>query len=119
MFPPVPPPLLKTLISPLDSVSALVLLATDDSDQKPTFEQMIKKQIEALRKQLDETETNPSAFESCLRDPMPATTRKFLPPSQDSGSKVPRDGAAEVESHNQDIQNRAKVAIAHGRSFIA
>lgn len=107
------------LISHLDSVSALVLLASDDSDQKPTFEQMIKKQIEALRKQLDEAEKDPSAFESCLRDPMPVITRESLPPSQVSGGKVPRDGAAEAESYNQDIQNRAKVAIAHGRSFIA
>jgi len=100
-------------------VSALVLLASDDSDQKPTFEQMIKRQIEALRRQLDETETNPSVLECCLRDHIPVIARESLPLSQVSGGKIPNDGAAEVEPYNQDIQSRAKVAIAHGRSFIA
>ena len=115
---PEPPPL-NALVSPLDSVSALVFLASDDSDHKPTFEQMIKKQIEILRKQLDEAETNPSVLERCLQDPMLIIAREPLSPSQVFGSKVPKDGAAEVEPYNQDIQSRAKVAIAHGRSFIA
>jgi len=78
---------------------------------------MIKKQIEALRKQLDETDTNPSVLR---RDPMPVFTRESQNSSQVHGNKIPKKGGtAEVESPNQDIQGRAKAALAYGRSFIA
>jgi len=105
------------LISSLRSVSSLVLLAVDDSDQKPTFEQTIKKQIEALRKQLDETEKAPSVLRYALTEPMPCESQ--LPPQVHS-SKVPKkEKEDEIESYKQDIQSRAKAAAAYGRSFIA
>ena len=104
-------------ISYLRSVSALVLLAVDDSDQKSTFEQVIKKQIEALRKQLDKSGTGPSVLR---QDPMPTITREARHSSQVHSSQAPkRDGTAEVELFKQDIQSRAKAAVAHGRSFVA
>jgi len=97
-------------------VSALVLLAVDDSDQKSTFEQMVKKQIEALRKQLDEAGSGPSVLR---QDPMPVITREPRHPSQVNGSRVPKKGGtAEVELF-EDIQSRAKAAVAYGRAFIA
>ena len=80
---------------------------------------MIKKQIEALRKQLDESGTSSSVLR---QDPMPVVTRKSQNPSQPKahGSQIPKEaGTAEVKSPNQDIQSRAKAALAYGRSFIA
>lgn len=107
-------------ISPLRSVSTLVLLAVDDSDQKATFEQMIKKQIGALRKQLDETETSPSVLSYPLQEPMPVTTREPQRPSQVRVSEIPKeDGAVDFVSYKRDVQSRAKAAVAYGRSFIA
>ena len=79
---------------------------------------MIKKQIEVLRKQLDETETSPSMVKLCLQDPMP--TIEFRSPSQAHDIQVPKkDRAAEVKSYKEDIRSRAKAAVACGRSFIA
>jgi len=103
----------------LRSVSALVLLAVDDSDQKTTFEQMVGKQIEALRKQLDETDTSSSVLR---QEPMPVATRESQNPSQlkAHGGHIPKEGGtAEVELSGQDIQSRAKAALAYDRSFIA
>jgi len=100
-------------------VSALVLLAVDDSDEKPTFEETIKKQIGALRKQLDETEPNPSVLRYALPPKHMAVTREPQRPSQAHGSQIPKDGEADFESYKQDIQSRAKAAVAYGRSFIA
>lgn len=78
---------------------------------------MIKKQIKALRKQLDETGADPSVLR---QGPMPMITRKPQHPSQVDDSQVPKkSGMAEVESSKQDIQSRAKAAVAYGRSFIA
>ena len=108
------------LVSHLRSVSALVLLAVDDSDEKPTFEEVIKKQIVALRKQLDETETSPSVSRHDLQEPMPVVPREPQRPTQAHGSKIQKDhGADDFESYKRDIQSRAKAAVAYGRSFIA
>jgi hypothetical protein len=106
------------LTSPLCSVSALVLLATDESDPRPTFEQMIKKQIATLRKQLDETETKPSAH--ALQEPIAITSCEPQCPSQVRDNQIPKiTGQVNFELHARDIQNRAKAAVACGRSFIA
>ena len=75
---------------------------------------MIKKQIGALRKQLDETETTPSALKYGLQEPTPVIPHESRRPPQ-----VPEDGTVEFESRKQDIQSRAKAAVAYGRSFIA
>lgn len=78
---------------------------------------MIKKQISALRKQLDETRTGPLVLR---QDPVPVITREPQHPSQVHGSQVPKkSGTTEVELSKQDIQSRAKAAVACGRSFIA
>lgn len=81
---------------------------------------MIKRQIAALRKQLDETETKPSVLGYPPQEPMPVASREPQRPSQVHDSQIPRgEGAADVESYKRDIQNRAKAAVAYGRSFIA
>jgi len=81
---------------------------------------MIKKQIGVLRKQLDETETSPSALKyPQLPRSMPVTPREAQRPSQTHGSQIPKDGGADSESYKRDIQSRAKAAVAYGRSFIA
>jgi hypothetical protein len=108
------------LISPPHSVSALVLLATDNSDSKPTFEQMIKKQIAALRKQLDETETKPSVPMNVPQESMPIAFREPHRPSQAHDNQIVKsDGMAGFGSQERNIQNRAKAAVAYGRPFIA
>lgn len=110
----------RLLISLLCSVSTLVLLATDDHDSKPTFEHMIKKQIAALRKQLDETETEPSSPRNALQEPMPVAFREPHRPSQAHENQIPKnDGTADFDFYKRDVQNRAKAAVAYGRSFIA
>ncbi|KAF9780226.1 P-loop containing nucleoside triphosphate hydrolase protein [Thelephora terrestris] len=101
-------------------VSALVLLATYDSVPKPTFEEMIKKQIAALRKQLDETETKPSVLGYAPQESTLAASRELQHPSQVHESQIPKSGGtADFGSFKRDIQNRAKTAVAYGRSFIA
>jgi len=81
---------------------------------------MIKKQIAALRKQLDETETSPSMLRHVLPRPMPVIPHEYQRPSQAQGGQIPRkDGAVDFESYKRDIQSRAKAAIAYSRSFIA
>jgi len=101
-------------------VSALVLLASDDSDPKPTFERMIKKQITALRKQLDEPETKSSVFRNALQDPTPVVSCEPHSPPQAHDAQIPKnDGTAGFDSHKLDIQTRAKAAVAYSRSFIA
>ena len=81
---------------------------------------MIKKQIAALRKQLDETEPSPSMLRQALSRPMPAISREHQCPSQAQNSQIPRkDGAIDFESYARDIQSRAKAAVAYSRSFIA
>jgi len=98
----------------------LVLLAVDDGDEKSTFEQMVKKQIAALRKQLDETEPNPPTLRYTLPRPMPVIPREHQRPSQGQGGQIQgKDGAADFESYKRDIQSRAKAAVAYSRSFIA
>jgi hypothetical protein len=78
---------------------------------------MIKKQIEALRKQLEEAGTSPPVLR---QEPMPVITHESQHPSQIHGSQVPKKGGtAEAELFKQDIQSRAKAALANGRSFIA
>jgi hypothetical protein len=102
------------------SVSALVLLATYDSVPKPTFEEMIKKQIAALRKQLDETETKPSVLGYAPQESTPVASCELQHPSQAHDSQIPKSGGvADFGSFKRDIQNRAKTAVAYGRSFIA
>lgn len=81
---------------------------------------MVKKQIAALRKQLDEAETKPSVRGYTPQEPMPAASREPQRPSQVHDSQIPKgDGATDLESYERDIQNRAKAAVAYGRSFIA
>ena len=81
---------------------------------------MIKKQIAALRKQLDETEPNPSVLRYTLPRPMPVTPREHQRPSQGQDDQILRKGgAADFESYKRDIQSRAKAAVAYSRSFIA
>lgn len=110
----------NVLISHLCSVSALVLLATDDSDEKYTFEQMIKKEIEALRKQLEEPDTSSSVPSHVVPGPVLVIPRGPQRPSQAHGNQVPKeDGVVDFEFYKRDIQSRAKAAVAHGRSFIA
>ena len=72
---------------------------------------MIKQQIAALRKQLDETEMAPSMFGRAPREPVTTVYREPQLPEN--------NGAAGSESYKRDIQNRAKAAVAYGRSFIA
>ncbi|KAF9651126.1 P-loop containing nucleoside triphosphate hydrolase protein [Thelephora ganbajun] len=100
-------------------VSALVLLAIDDSDEKSTFEQMVKRQIRALRDQLDEIETSPSVLRYPLQEPMPVIPREPQRPSPGHDGQITKDGVVNIESYERDIQSRAKAAIAYGRSFIA
>ena len=107
----------NVLISHLCSVSALVLLATDDSDEKYTFEQMIKKEIEALRKQLEEPDTSSSVPSHVVPGPVLVIPRGPQHPSQAHGNQVPKEDG--VEFYKRDIQSRAKAAVTHGRSFIA
>src|SRR5258708_15919676 len=78
----------NALISSLRSVSALVFLAADDNDSKPTFEQMIKKQIAALRKQLDETETKPSVLRNTLQAPVSVASREPHRPLQPHDNQI-------------------------------
>ena len=108
------------LFSSLRSVSALVFLATDDSNPKPTFEQMIKKQIAALRKQLDETETKPSALRNTLQEPVSVVSREPHRLSQAHDNQIAKDdGRAGSDPYERDMQHRAKAAVAYCRSFIA
>lgn len=110
----------NALISPLRSVSALVFLATENSDPKPTFEQMIKKQIAALRKQLDETGAESSVLGDTLQEPLPVASREPCCPSQAHDNQIAKDdGGASSDSYERGIRNRAKAAVAYGRSFIA
>lgn len=110
----------QCLTSLLPSVSALVFLATEDSDSKPTFEQMIKRQIAALRKQLDETETSPSEPKNTSQEPMAITSQGSYRSSQAHDGHIPKDdGTADFNSYKRDIQNRAKAAVVYGRPFIA
>jgi len=81
---------------------------------------VIKKQIEALRKQLDETETSASVLRYPLQEPMPVTTREPERPSQARVGGIPKeDGAVDFESYKRGVQGRARAAVACGRSFIA
>lgn len=81
---------------------------------------MIKKQIAALRRQLDETEPNPSVLKNSLQELMPIASREPPRPSQAHGNQIPEsDGRAVFDSYERDIQDRAKAAVTYGRSFIA
>ena len=81
---------------------------------------MIKKQIAALRKQLDETEKTPSVFGDALQEPMPVVFCEPHRPPQAHDHQISKsDGTTGSNPCEQDILNRAKAAVAHGRSFIA
>ena len=81
---------------------------------------MIRQQIAALRKQLDEVETAPFMLGYTPQGPMAIVHREFQLPSQVHDNQIPENnGTAGFESYKWDIQNRAKAAVAHGRSFIA
>lgn len=82
---------------------------------------MVKKQIAALRKQLDETKAGPSVLTLGPKEPMPVTFREPRRPSRAHDNQIPDDeGVPDFGPHSRDtIRSRAKAAVANGRSFIA